>query len=271
MGIEVFQASHAALEYRAPSASDHKYSRGVVGLATGSVAYPGAALLGVDGALATGIGMVRYVGPDEATRPLLVRRPEAVLGSGPVSAWVVGSGMTETDLESMDRARRALAEGTPTVVDAGALGLLPSVGSGPIVATPHAGEMAKVFGVSREAVEGAPAEYALLAASQWNCTVVLKGSTTFVANQFGDEFSVSLATPWLAIAGAGDVLGGVLGSMIATRSADIVSNERILARVAASAVVIHSLAAQSASSGGPFLLDQLVAQIPSVIRHLLSR
>jgi NAD(P)H-hydrate repair Nnr-like enzyme with NAD(P)H-hydrate dehydratase domain len=269
MGVEVFNESEAALEYRAPSAHDHKYSRGVVGLATGSTAYPGAALLGVDGALSTGIGMVRYVGPDEATRPLLVRRPEAVLGAGPVSAWVVGSGMSDTDTESMNRARRAMDEGKPTVVDAGALSLLPHTGL--ILATPHAGEMAKVFGVSRESVEGAPAEYALLAASQWNATVLLKGSTTFIANQFGDEFSVSLATPWLAIAGAGDVLGGVLGSMIATRATDIAADQRVLARIAASAVVIHSLAAHAASAGGPFLLDQLVMQIPVVIRKLLAR
>jgi NAD(P)H-hydrate repair Nnr-like enzyme with NAD(P)H-hydrate dehydratase domain len=269
MGVEVFHESEAALEYRAPSAHDHKYSRGVVGLATGSTAYPGAALLGVDGALSTGIGMVRYVGPDEATRPLLVRRPEAVLGAGPVSAWVVGSGMSDTDTESMNRARRAMDEGKPTVVDAGALSLLPHTGL--VLATPHAGEMAKVFGVSRESVEGAPAEYALLAASQWNATVLLKGSTTFIANQFGDEFSVSLATPWLAIAGAGDLLGGVLGSMIATRATDIAADQRVLARIAASAVVIHSLAAHAASAGGPFLLDQLVMQIPVVIRKLLAR
>lgn len=270
MGVEVFHESEVAAEYRAPTEHVHKYSRGVIGLATGSIAYPGAALLGVDGALATGIGMVRYVGPDEATRPLLVRRPEAVLGIGQVSAWVVGSGMTETDLEAMDRARQALAEGKPTVVDAGALSLLPSV-HGPVVATPHAGEMARFFGVSREAVEGAPAEYALLASAQWNATVVLKGSTTYIANPVGDEYSVSLATPWLAIAGAGDVLAGVIGSMVATRAADIRSDPRTLARVAAAAVVVHSLAAQSASSGGPFLLDQLVAHIPSVIRRLLSR
>jgi NAD(P)H-hydrate repair Nnr-like enzyme with NAD(P)H-hydrate dehydratase domain len=269
MGVEVFDESEAAFEYSAPTAQDHKYSRGVVGLATGSTAYPGAALLGVDGALSTGIGMVRYVGPEEATRPLLVRRPEAVLGAGPVSAWVVGSGMSDTDTESMNRARRAMDEGKPTVVDAGALSMLPHTGL--ILATPHAGEMAKVFGVTRESVEGAPAEYALLAASQWNATVLLKGSTTFIANQFGDEFSVSLATPWLAIAGAGDVLGGVLGSMIATRAKDIAADQRVLARIAASSVVIHSLAAQAASAGGPFLLEQLVAQIPAVIRNLLAR
>ena len=54
MGVETFHEGEAAREYRAPTVHDHKYSRGVVGLATGSSAYPGAALLGVDGALATG-------------------------------------------------------------------------------------------------------------------------------------------------------------------------------------------------------------------------
>lgn len=269
MGVQVFHENDAAPEYRAPTAADHKYSRGVLGIATGSAAYPGAALLGVDGALVTGIGMVRYVGPEEATRPLLVRRPEAVLGAGSVSAWVVGSGMVDTDIEAMDRARRALADGKPTVVDAGALSLLPYPGI--VVATPHAGELARIFGVTREAVDASPAEYALLAASQWNATVVLKGSTTYIANQFGDEFSVSLATPWLAIAGAGDILGGVIGSMVATRADDITADPRVLAKIASAAVVIHSLAAQSASVGGPFLVDQLVSAIPAVIRTLLAR
>jgi len=59
--------------------------------------------------------------------------------------------------------------------------------------------------------------------------------------------------------------------MIATRAADIVADQRVLARIAASAVAIHSLAAQAASAGGPFVLDQLVAQIPAVIRNLLAR
>jgi NAD(P)H-hydrate repair Nnr-like enzyme with NAD(P)H-hydrate dehydratase domain len=59
--------------------------------------------------------------------------------------------------------------------------------------------------------------------------------------------------------------------MLATRSGEIAAQPRELARIAAAAVVIHSLAAQTASSGGPFLMDQLVTAIPSVIRTLLSR
>ena len=59
--------------------------------------------------------------------------------------------------------------------------------------------------------------------------------------------------------------------MIATRATDIVADQRVLARIAASSVVIHSLAAQAASAGGPFLLEQLVTHIPAVIRNLLAR
>ncbi|MDQ2670862.1 MAG: NAD(P)H-hydrate dehydratase, partial [Gemmatimonadota bacterium] len=77
---------------RAPRVGDDKYTRGVVGMRTGSDAYPGAAVLGVEAAWRTGIGMVRYVGPDRAALLVLQRRPETVLGEGRVQAWVIGSG-----------------------------------------------------------------------------------------------------------------------------------------------------------------------------------
>lgn len=268
MSVENFGERDAALIYRAPVPSDDKYSRGVLGFATGSLAYPGAALLGVDGALSTGIGLVRYVGPPVVTGPLMSRRPEVVLGTGRVDAWVIGSGMDDADAEALDRARSALEWGIPAVVDAGAMSLLPVPGH--VVATPHAGEVARDLEVSRAAVEANPAEYALLAASKWNSTVVLKGSTTFIANPLGDEYSVSLATPWLAVAGAGDVLAGVIGAIVASRRAEIEVDPHFLARVAATGVVIHSLAARRASGGGPFLLERLVDTIPTVIRGLLA-
>src|SRR5690606_37804109 len=61
---------------RRPTAADDKYSRGVLGVRTGSDAYPGAAVLGVEAAGRTGLGMVRYVGPARPTALVLARRPE---------------------------------------------------------------------------------------------------------------------------------------------------------------------------------------------------
>ncbi|MBQ9918603.1 MAG: hypothetical protein IJO71_15580, partial [Microbacterium sp.] len=82
----------AARTLRRPTDADDKYSRGVVGLRTGSTRYPGAAVLGVEAAWRTGTGMVRYLGPARAQDLVLQRRPETVTADGRVQAWVIGSG-----------------------------------------------------------------------------------------------------------------------------------------------------------------------------------
>ena len=85
---------------RTPSRDDHKYSRGSVLMLTGSSAYPGAAVLSVEGAWRTGIGMVRWFGETDVGRLVLQQRPETVMGAGRTDAVVVGSGIdarTRTD------------------------------------------------------------------------------------------------------------------------------------------------------------------------------
>ncbi len=76
-----------------PTSQDSKYTRGVVGLMTGSERYPGAGVLSASAALRAGAGYVRYVGPDEVVRLLLARHPEAVVGEGRADCWVIGSGL----------------------------------------------------------------------------------------------------------------------------------------------------------------------------------
>ncbi|WEV64811.1 bifunctional ADP-dependent NAD(P)H-hydrate dehydratase/NAD(P)H-hydrate epimerase [Bifidobacterium sp. ESL0732] len=78
---------------RLPKSSDSKYSRGVVGLITGSAKYPGAAVLSSGAAVRSNIGMVRYMGPVNASDMVLRNSPEIVLGKGRVEAWAVGSGV----------------------------------------------------------------------------------------------------------------------------------------------------------------------------------
>ena len=121
-----------------PTAGDDKYSRGVVGLRTGSQQFPGAAVLGVEGAWRTGIGMVRYLGPSRATRLVLARRPETVTAEGRVQAWVIGSGTSvEARTDAETRAVRNILDGSdPVVVDAGALDLAASA-TAPAVITPE--------------------------------------------------------------------------------------------------------------------------------------
>lgn len=78
---------------RLPKPSDSKYSRGVAGLITGSAKYPGAAVLSSAAAVRSNIGMVRYMGPVNASDMVLRNSPEIVLGKGRVEAWAVGSGV----------------------------------------------------------------------------------------------------------------------------------------------------------------------------------
>ncbi|RUQ06559.1 NAD(P)H-hydrate dehydratase, partial [Curtobacterium sp. HSID17257] len=95
--------------------------------------------MGVDAAVHTGVGMVRYVGPSRATDHVLTRRPEVVPGVGRVQTWLVGSGISADSLDELDRStadafRHASDDGVPVIVDAGAI---PLVDLGPLaVLTP---------------------------------------------------------------------------------------------------------------------------------------
>lgn len=254
---------------RVPGDDDDKYSRGVVGFVTGSPHYPGAAVLGVEAALRTGVGMVRYLGPGRATRLVLQRRPEAVTTAGRVQAWVIGSGQDAAKRDELATLliETALDDGRPVVLDAGALDLRQKA-SGPTVLTPHAGELARLLGVSRDDVLADRAAAVRRAADELDATVLLKGAETLVAApSTGDPLKVSNATPWLATAGAGDALAGVLGTLVATNHATV-STHADLAPLAAAAAWIHGEAARRASAGGPFTILDLCAQLPGVVADL---
>lgn len=249
-----------------PEASDDKYSRGVLGVITGSDEYPGAAVLGVEAALRTGLGMVRFLGPHRPATMVLARRPEAVVSDGRVQAWLIGSG-TDHASYSDSRAEWAIKEGHPTVLDGGALGLH-DLARGPLVLTPHFGELARLLPVENEDVAADPAGWAARANLELGHTVLLKGNTTYIAGE--DEFlSVMQAPAWLATAGAGDALAGILGALLATHASEIRSDPGMLPRLAATAAVIHGLAAYRASAGGPFTILDLCAAIPATIADLL--
>ncbi|WP_349898560.1 ADP-dependent NAD(P)H-hydrate dehydratase [Parafrigoribacterium soli] len=264
-------ASDAASCISVPRADDDKYSRGVIGIVTGSDSYPGAAVLGVEAALRTGVGMVRYLGPQRPTELVLQRRPEAVASDGRVQAWLLGSGMDAAarDAASMRRLTDALDQGLPTVIDAGALDLLDRA-KGPVVITPHLRELARVLGTEPGDLGDDPAAAARRAADRLGVTVLLKGHRTHVAAPDGTSLVTSVAPAWTATAGTGDALGGVLGALLATHASEVGADESLLARLAATASVLHGLAAARASAGGPFVVLDLARELPAVIAALLS-
>lgn len=263
-------ADAAARQIAVPGPGDDKYSRGVLGVITGSDRYPGAAVLGVEAALRTGVGMVRFLGGERTSTLVLQRRPEAVTSEGRVQAWLIGSGTDHADPEEATEAwsTLAIAQALPTVLDGGALHLHESA-EGPVVITPHFGELARVLGVDRQRIADDPAVWASRASDELGVTVLLKGSRTFVAG--GGVALVAASAPnWLATAGAGDALGGILGALVATHSAAVAEDPAALARLAATASVIHGLAAQRASVGGPLTILDLAGAVPGVIAGLLS-
>ena len=264
--------SDAAGEIAVPAPDDDKYSRGVLGVVTGSSAYPGAAVLGVEAALHTGVGMLRYVGPQRAADFVLHRRPEAVTGAGRVQAWLLGSGVDPDHLDDETREgfSAAASSGLPLVLDAGALSLREEA-TGPVVLTPHFRELAGATGQDVNDVAADPAGAAARAAERWGSTVLVKGHRTYVASPGGTRLVAASAPSWLATAGAGDALGGVLGALVATHADEVADDPEALARLAATAAVVHGLAAARASGGGPLTVLGLVHALPATIAEMLAR
>ena len=212
-----------------PTADSDKYSRGVVGIDTGSDRFPGAAVLNCLGASYSGAGFVRFAGLKRSADLVLNRLPNVTLGTGRSDVWLVGSGWGEPNSR---RFKRALAAGTPLVVDAEALQLLPeempndttpdhpgnsrrsSLPPGSLL-TPHAGELAALLDCTRDEVVADPIKYAAHAAELFDTCVLIKGAENHCVNPSGDVLTAITGPHWTAQAGSGDVLAGVCATLIA--------------------------------------------------------
>lgn len=247
-----------------PEIDSDKYTRGVVGLATGSVQYPGAALLSVAGAVAGPTGLVRYAGG--AHRLVVARHPNVVVApkvaeAARVQAWVCGCGLG-ADSNAAAELRAVLACPVPAVLDADALTLLVD-GSmagelrrrdAPTVLTPHDREFARLAGES----PGQDRVAAALKLAAWtNSTVLLKGHRTVVASPAGEAWVNTTGVADLATGGTGDVLAGLLGSLLAAGQPSW--------RAAVMAAYVHGQAARFASESGPVTAVEVAAALRRAI------
>ena len=255
--VEAFGAAEVAALLPVPGPFDHKYTRGLVGIGTGSPSYPGAAVLGVAGAASGLCGMVRYSGG--AADAVRAAHPQVVVGEGRVQAWVVGSGGAELAPAALER---ALEDEVPVVVDADALLHLAERHTSPLVLTPHAGELAGMLQVDRTEVEAGQLEHARRAARTYGAVVLLKGRHTLVARPDGRVRVTTTGVPWLAVAGAGDVLAGVIGALLAAGLDPY--------DAAAVGSWLHGAAASYASGGGPLDALRVAEAVPVVVRALLA-
>lgn len=293
-----------------PDTASHKYTRGVLGMLTGSDQYPGAALMSVRAAVNSGVGMVKFRGGAGLDTLLHLSVPEAVCVHQPATevradAWAVGSGVTGDS--RLEETRALIATGQPTVIDAGAVNLAAQlVADGysltpASILTPHAGELEAFFtwtsalapslldglaAPTRAEIEARPAEWAHRAARLSGATVLLKGGTTHIASPGAERvLNIQGATPWLATADSGDTLTGVLGAFLAqhevTRSQRTsVENDSVesLATnryqyLAGAAARVHALAAEAVHElgrQGPVPPTLVAQHLPSAFAAFLA-
>ena len=204
-----------------PGTADDKFSGGVPGIVAGSPRYPGAAVLSVGGAVRTRPGMVRYAGPQASA--VVGRWPEAVAApdfdsAGKVQAWVAGPGMG-TDDDARELLHRVLDADVPVLIDADGLTMLASDlprlaarAGRPTLLTPHSREFARLFPDLDPADRLASVR---AAAARSGATILLKGSRTLIAEPSGRVAVNTTGSSWLATAGSGDVLSGIIGSLLA--------------------------------------------------------
>jgi len=244
---------------RMPTPHDHKYSRGAVGVVGGAMW--GAAVLAASAAQKAGAGSVALSGVDQGGPAALIRKSEdAVLADDRLGALVIGPGLGRNRMAD-ERLGRALLSKHRLVIDADALTLLgDSIGrlkrlTAQPVLTPHDGEFQRLFGD----LDGSKIEKARLAAAKASAVVVFKGPDTVIAAPDGRVALAMPGTGWLASAGTGDVLAGIVGAMLAQRLEPF--------EAAQAAVWLHGEAARRA---GPALIaDDLITQLPGVVADCL--
>lgn len=227
-------------------AAGHKYTRGLVHALAGKM--PGAIVLAVEAAARSGAGYVRVSTSRtiDGLPAAIVQTDAAVINDPRIGCLLVGPGMG--DIPQV--LTLALTSYAPKVIDADAIAMLGEPerlqGQDAIV-TPHAGEFQKLFGK----LPGSKAEQALEAARRSGAVVVYKGPDTLVAAPDGRLGFAPPSPAWLATAGTGDVLAGVIAAL---RARGMPAFE-----AACAGVWLHGRAAERAGPG--MIADDLVAAL----------
>jgi hydroxyethylthiazole kinase-like uncharacterized protein yjeF len=246
------------LEIGAPSLppldpGGHKYDRGLVHLLAGKM--PGAIALSAKAAARSGAGYVRVSTSRviDGIPSSVVQTDTATVDDERIGCLLVGPGMG--DIPQL--LTLALTSKAPKILDADAIAHLGDParlkGQGAII-TPHEGEFRKLFGE----IEGSKPERALEAARRSGAVVVYKGPDTLVAAPDGRLGFAPPAPAWLASAGTGDVLAGIIAAM---RARGLPAFE-----AACAGVWLHGRAAEIA--GPEMIADDLAEAIPKAIAAL---
>jgi len=280
----ITQASLPDLE----KAQGHKYDHGHAVVLSGEPGQGGAARLAARAALRIGAGLVTVAAPQRALfehtaqlNAIMVRGIdgpaglEDLLEDMRVTSLCLGPGLGLKKV-TVDLVRVALQTGLPTVLDADALSRFERTPDvlfeqlhAKTVLTPHAGEFRRLFPGLETAIDYdadllARAEEVAVAAARAGCAVLLKGPDTLIAEPEGAMFhhaaTGARAAPWLATAGAGDVLSGLITGLMARGHAPVVA--------ASTAVWLHVSAARHVGPG--LIAEDLSEAMPHILRTLIS-
>ena len=283
-----------------PEADSHKYSRGVVRIIAGSQRFPGAGLLCVAGASHSGVGMIRLNAPERVENLVLAAHPQIVPDgpalTGTCDALVLGPGL---DAQKADwEALAQLLENTPAVIDASALEpVCALVKEGKLrlhpyhILTPHDGELGRCLnlfaGTNTGEIAGKLADKAdkplgkfasqtspalqrriqgaqQLAALTGAC-VLAKGNRTMVVDAKAQVHHLPASTPWLATAGSGDVLAGLMGGLLALNVRAAVGHAGATAALgSATSADAAGTSQQSADAQGHAALASAAALAPAI-------
>ncbi len=242
-------------ELLAPIApNSHKYSRGTVGVWAGSIQFPGAAVLTTGGARRGGAGYITYFDQkNRATELVLGAFPDVVptrsIELDRVDAWVVGCGAPKI---------KRLPESRYLVLDGSALSRARESRAAFTVLTPHEGEALALGFALDERVDNAGA-----IAAEFNAICVLKGPGTIIASPEGSYLIDDIGGVELATAGSGDILAGLIGSMLASWQP---TNLDEAMEVVSYGVTAHSLAGKAAAKKrNPVVATDILEFLPNVL------
>ncbi|MFZ2020010.1 MAG: NAD(P)H-hydrate dehydratase [Methyloceanibacter sp.] len=259
-----------------PYPEGHKYARGHAVVVSGPLCSTGAARLGARGALRVGAGLVTVASPRDALAvnassltAIMVREADdaralqALLADERKNAVLIGPGVGVGE-RTRAMALAALESNAAVVLDADAITsfaeaphkLFAAIAErgAPVVLPPHDGEFARLFGT----IEGSKLDRAREAASRSGATIVLKGADTVVASPDGMASINATTSSWLATAGTGDVLAGMVLGLLAQRMPPF--------EAASAAVWLHGKAARDFGPG--LIAEDVPEMLPKVLREL---
>lgn len=260
-----------------PQDEGHKYARGHAVVVSGPVYSTGAARLAARGALRVGAGLVTLASPRDALQvnaaqltAIMVREADdarglkSLLADQRKNAVLIGPGVGAGE-RTREMVLAALGSNAAVVLDADALttfagdpsALFAAIASrdAPVVLTPHDGEFARLFG---DVASLPKLERARKAASRSGAIVALKGADTVVAAPDGAASINATTSPWLATAGTGDVLAGMILGLLAQGMPGF--------EAANAAVWLHGAAARDFGPG--LIAEDVPEMLPKVLRGL---